>query len=442
MRTEPTAETEQLYARGVAFLRAAQWDEAVRVFSDLRQISDAYPDTDMLIADAMLKIEIERTKMPEMLAPPKQWRFPLWLAGAVVAAALLAGGGALIALWPSSTPTAAPDSAPTPNVAVSNLAPTTTPKPTAAPAPTAAPTATPKPTAAPAPTAVPKPTATPEPATAPQSGTIVVRMAEGQTLTRTIGNIEIILDASGSMLAPLDGRRKIDTAHESLDRLIEKLPDTTNVALRTYGHRRAGDCGDIELIVPLAALDRPALTSRISAINPVSNGMTPIGLSLQQVADDLKGARGDMVVVLVSDGEETCASDPAQIAAQLHANNPRLRIDVIGFNIGPEDSRARLSAIAKGGGGSYFDASDAAQLAAALQQAVTLTYRVLDSQGSEVYQGALGSSATLPAGRYSIEISSDAPLTISAVDVRSTKSTTVELHEQGGVLQAAVVPSS
>ena len=426
MRTEPTAETEQLYARGVAFLRAAQWDEAVRVFSDLRQISDAYPDTDILIADAMLKIEIERTKMPEMLAPPKQWRFPLWLAGAVVAAALLAGGGALIALWPSSTPTAVPDSAPTPNVAVSNLAPTTTPKPTAAPAPTA----------------VPKPTATPEPATAPQSGTIVVRMAEGQTLTRTIGNIEIILDASGSMLAPLDGRRKIDTAHESLDRLIEKLPDTTNVALRTYGHRRAGDCGDIELIVPLAALDRPALTSRISAINPVSNGMTPIGLSLQQVADDLKGARGDMVVVLVSDGEETCASDPAQIAAQLHADNPRLRIDVIGFNIGPEDSRARLSAIAKGGGGSYFDASDAAQLAAALQQAVTLTYRVLDAQDSEVYRGALGSSATLPAGRYSIEISSDAPLTISAVDVRSTKSTTVELHEQGGVLQAAVVPSS
>jgi Ca-activated chloride channel family protein len=436
MRTEPTAETEQLYAKGVAFLRAARWDEAVQVFSDLRQISDAYSDMDALIADAMLKIEIERARMPEALAPPAQRRFPLWIAGAVVAAALIAGGGALIALRSDSTPPATLDSTPTPVVVVSNVAPTAVPKPTAAPTPTVVP----KPIIAPAPTITAEPTATLETAAAPQSGTIVVRMAEGQKLTRTIGNIEIILDASGSMLAPLDGRRKIDTAHESLDRLIEKLPDTTNVALRSYGHRRTGDCGDIELIVPLAALDRTALTSRISAINPVANGMTPIGLSLQQVADDLKGARGDMVVVLVSDGEETCGSDPAQIAAQLHANNPRLRIDVIGFNIGPEDSRARLSAIAKGGGGSYFDAGDAAQLAAALQQAVALTYRVLDAHGSEVYRGALGSSATLPVGRYSVEISSDAPLTISAVDVGSTKSTTVELHEQGGLLRGAVVP--
>jgi Ca-activated chloride channel homolog len=265
-------------------------------------------------------------------------------------------------------------------------------------------------------------------------------MAEGQSLTRSIGNIEIILDASGSMLAEADGRRKIDTAHESLAALVDQLPATTKVALRTYGHRRPQDCTDVELVAPLGQLDRAALISQINRINPAPNSRTPIGLSLQQVVDDLKDAQGDALVVLVSDGDETCDGDPAQVAAQLHASNPRLRISVIGFNVGPEEWRARLSAIAQGGGGSYFDAASATQLVAALRQAVTLRYRVLDAQGAEVYQGALGSSATLPAGRYSVVISGDVPLSVRDLEISAGESASIELREQDGALRARVVP--
>src|SRR5262249_17996428 len=150
------------------------------------------------------------------------------------------------------------------------------------------------------PTATPQPTATPEPTAVPQPGTLVVRMAKGQTLTRTIGNIEIILDASGSMRAKVDDRREIDIAHESLGALVEKLPDTTSVGLRTYGHRHSEDCNDVELIVPPGPLDRAALTGRINSINPAPNGRTPIGLSLQKVVEDMKGVQGDKLVVLVS----------------------------------------------------------------------------------------------------------------------------------------------
>jgi len=247
-----------------------------------------------------------------------------------------------------------------------------------------------------------------------------------------------MLDASGSMLARIGERPKIDIAHESLTALVAKLPNTTNVALRAYGHRRGEDCSDSELIVPLARIDRAALAGRIEAVNPTANGMTPIGFSLRQVADDLKGAQGDTLVVLVSDGEETCDADPVQIAAQLHAANPRRRIDVIGFNIGPEEARGRLSAIAQSGGGSYFDAGGAAQLAEALQQAVTLNYRVLNADGAEVYHGALGSTATLPGGRYRVEISGDAPLDIDAVEIASGQTTAIDLREQDGKLQGTI----
>jgi hypothetical protein len=265
-------------------------------------------------------------------------------------------------------------------------------------------------------------------------------MAEGQTLTRTIGNIEIILDASGSMLAKIDDRRKIDIAHESLAGLIKQLPDTTNVALRTYGHRRSQDCNDIELIAPPGPLDRAALIDRINTINPAQEGRTPIGLSLEQVVTDMKDVRGDILVVLVSDGDETCESDPAQIAAKLHATNPRLIVSVIGFNVGPEEWKTRLSAIAQSGGGTYFDAGDANQLADALQQAVALSYRVLDARGAEVHHGPLGSAATLPPGRYTVEISGGESIVLGDVEIRPGNSTTVEVREQNGALIAGVAP--
>jgi Ca-activated chloride channel homolog len=429
MDDEQTFESEQLYARGMAQLRAGQWKAAVETLSELRTISSAYPELDTLISDALLKIEIDRLRAPDGMAPPKERRLlrPRFLTAMLALFAL--GGALLIAMRPFGT-------VPTP----------VTPQPTsAASLPTSAPTAVLPATAEPAPTTLPTvpPTVMPTaaPVADPKPGTLLVRMGDGQALVRTIGNIEIILDASGSMNGEIDGRRKIDIAHEALATLVGKLPDHTNVALRAYGHRKGGDCNDVELLTPLGALDRDALTARINAVNPAQKGMTPIGTSLQEVANDLKGAQGDVLVVLVSDGDETCDGDPAQVATQIHADNPKIRFDVIGFNVGPEEWRARLSGIAQGGGGSYFDAKDAVQLADALQQAVALTYRVVDAEGTEVFQGQLGASTTLPAGRYTVEIRGASPLTIPDIVV-SGATTAVELHEADGVLNGTVVPTA
>jgi Ca-activated chloride channel homolog len=424
MEGQRTPETEALFARGMAQIQAAQWEEAVKTFSELRELSDAYPEIDALIGDALLKAEIERAKSPEGVAPPKHRKLLRPRLLTAVPTLLILGAVLLFVVRPF----AAAETAPTPATAPSGSLPTP------------APTNTPTPTNTPLPTSTPLPTNTPEPTALPQSGALVVRMADGQPLVRTIGNIEIILDASGSMGGQIEGRRKIDIAHESLTALVGQLPETTNVALRAYGHRKGSDCGDIELINPIGPIERAGLTERINSIRPAQNGMTPIAASLQQLADDLKAAQGDVLVVLVSDGDETCDGDPAQVAAQIHASDPRIKISVIGFNVGPEDWRARLTGIAQGGGGSYFDAADATQLVSALQQAVALTFRVLDAQGTEVYNGVLGSETTLPAGRYRVEISGDSPVTIEDVEVGAAAPAVVELREQDGKLSGAVKP--
>lgn len=425
MDDEQTFETEQLYERGMAQLRAAQWKAAVETLSELRTISSAYPEVDSLIADALLKSEIERLRAPDGVAPPKRRRLlrPRFLTAVLVL--FLLGGALLIAMRPFAAPVAEVAVQPTSALALPTPAPTDVPPATAEPSPTAV---------AVVPTVAP--TAAPIPELA--SGVLQVRMADGQSLVRSIGNIEIILDASGSMSGEIDGRRKIDIAHEALATLVDKLPNSTNVALRAYGHRKGGDCGDVELLTPLSALDRAALTARINAVTPAQKGMTPIGASLQEVAEDLQGAQGDALVVLVSDGDETCDGDPAQVATRIHADSPNIRFAVIGFNVGPEEWRARLSGIAQGGGGKYFDASDATQLVNALQQAVALTYRVLDAQGAEVFQGQLGSPATLPLGHYTVEVSGATPLTIAGIAVGGAP-TSVELREENGVLKGTVL---
>jgi hypothetical protein len=264
-------------------------------------------------------------------------------------------------------------------------------------------------------------------------------MAPGERTTRTIGNLAVILDASGSMLARIDGTPKTVIARQSLIALVNRLPETTNVALRTYGHRRADDCNDTELIQPPGPLQRNDLIARINAIRPVNGGRTPIAQSLANMAQDLAGIEGDVLIVLVSDGDETCGGDPVATTAMLRAANPRLRVSVIGFDIEQEEWRRRLEGIAASGGGAYFDAANAAQLADALDQAIALTYRVVDSQGVEVYQGRIGSTVRLPPGAYRVEIGGDAELTLETVAVESSTTTFVELREDQGALRASTV---
>jgi Ca-activated chloride channel family protein len=69
------------------------------------------------------------------------------------------------------------------------------------------------------------------------------------------GNMMFILDASGSMWGQVEGKAKITIAKEVLVGLIENLPEGLNVGLVAYGHRRKGDCKDVEELVPLGALD-------------------------------------------------------------------------------------------------------------------------------------------------------------------------------------------
>jgi hypothetical protein len=191
-------------------------------------------------------------------------------------------------------------------------------------------------------------------------------------------NIEYILDASGSMLEIMGNEAKIDIAKKTLTKLMESLPADAaevnlNVGLRIYGHTVLGKddpeaaCKDTILEMPIKGVDVQGMKSKIEGIK--ARGRTPIAYSLQEARSDFPPAAGaDNIIILVSDGQETCGGDPCAAARELHEAGIKVKIHVVGFDIKPAE-KSQLECIAKAAGGKYFAADSAEGLTKALTEA-------------------------------------------------------------------------
>lgn len=221
----------------------------------------------------------------------------------------------------------------------------------------------------------------------------------------------LVMDSSGSMNGDAGGgRTKIAAAKEALNRVVDSLPDASRVGLRVYGHRvgnapedKPRGCKDTELIVPVGPLRPTQMKSRIASFD--ARGYTPIGLSLERAADDLRGEDGDKTIVLVSDGIDTCAPPPpCKIAKRIVRQGIDLRIDTVGFQV---DARARreLKCIARVGKGTYVDANSADELADNLADISLRALRTYEVAGTPVTGGATDLDApVLEPGQYTDSI--------------------------------------
>ncbi len=196
----------------------------------------------------------------------------------------------------------------------------------------------------------------------------------------------LILDASGSMWGQIEGKNKIVIAREALGALVDDLAskdlaskdlaskdlaskDLGDVALVAYGHRRKGDCDDIETVIPLGPLDPESLKTVVEGLQP--KGKTPITASVEQALALTEGRSGGSTLILLSDGLETCGGDPCKVIRLAKESGKSLVLHVVGFDIAGEDT-SQLQCMAQAGGGLFYNAEDAAGLSAALEAAVAL----------------------------------------------------------------------
>jgi hypothetical protein len=119
----------------------------------------------------------------------------------------------------------------------------------------------------------------------------------------------------------------------------------------------------------------------------------------------MAGVTGKRIVILLTDGVETCGGDPAAAIQALRAANTEVRVNIIGFAIDNEALRQTFASWAELGNGSYFNAENADQLSDALQQSVQAQYDVLDDSGNIVDRGRVdGASISLPSGAYQVRM--------------------------------------
>jgi len=184
------------------------------------------------------------------------------------------------------------------------------------------------------------------------------------------GNIMFILDASGSMWGQVEGKAKIAIAKEVMTDLIQDLPEDAAVGLVAYGHRRKGDCNDVEELVPLAKIDKSKLIRIIQGLNAL--GKTPISRSVRLTADRIKHLEDETTIILVSDGMETCDPDPCGLVKELKAAGIQFVMHVIGFDVTDEE-KAQLECMAGAGDGRYFTAKTAKDFQMAAREVVRKT---------------------------------------------------------------------
>lgn len=175
-------------------------------------------------------------------------------------------------------------------------------------------------------------------------------------------DVMVVFDMSGSMWGQVDGVAKVEIARDAFGGLLgDWAANDTRTGLIAYGHRRRGDCSDIELLASPG--DQTDIASIIAGLRPV--GKTPLSDAVKQAAEVLKYTEEAATVVLLSDGVETCEADPCAVGAELEALGLDFTAHVIGFDIA-EGDKAQLQCLASATGGQYFDAADASGLTDAM----------------------------------------------------------------------------
>lgn len=189
-------------------------------------------------------------------------------------------------------------------------------------------------------------------------------------------NVLIVLDRSGSMNESLGGgQTKWTTAKAAIAQLTAAFEEQARFGLMLYpGTNQKGNqgqsCGAGVVFVHPALDNASTVTSFLSGAGTTSYG-TPTAEALKALVThpDIADATRANVVVLITDGQSSCANPVPQVTALL-GKTPSVRTFVIGFGSGVDagelNDMAEAGDTALPGNTKYYKAGDAVSLGTAL----------------------------------------------------------------------------
>jgi Ca-activated chloride channel family protein len=185
----------------------------------------------------------------------------------------------------------------------------------------------------------------------------------------------IVFDASGSMAGNLDQgiATTIPRINEVRAALAAVLPTATRlrrVGLITYGPGPYQQC-NIELKLKPTPNAADIIMSEVNALTPA--GRTPLTAAVKEAAEVLDFRAKPGVIVVLTDGEETCGGSPCDLGKKLHAEAYQLTVHIIGFRLKGiswtgEQSILDAKCLADTNGGLYIGAETRQDLVEALEK--------------------------------------------------------------------------
>ena len=186
----------------------------------------------------------------------------------------------------------------------------------------------------------------------------------------------LVLDASGSMNAKIDGRPKMEIARNVIRDLLKDWPSKIDLGLMAYGHREKDNCKDIQTLVQVRPVQPVAILAALDDITP--KGKTPLTDAVRLAASEMQSEEGKATVILVSDGLETCNADPCAAAAELKKADIDFTVHVVGFGT-TEDENKKLKCIADNTGGKLLTANNLPELKIAMLMTAELVQKPTDT---------------------------------------------------------------
>jgi hypothetical protein len=149
------------------------------------------------------------------------------------------------------------------------------------------------------------------------------------------------------------------------------------------------------------------------------------------------------MIILVTDGKEECGGSPSRAVSGLIEKGLNVQVNIVGFALEEESSKAEMRRVAELAGGRFFDAANAKALRDAIEQTLSVPYDVINAAGRKVAEGRVGrGGAQVPEGSYTVVLNMTGhAITVRDVRVIAGKSTTLEVdHRDDRVTTRVVTP--
>lgn len=192
----------------------------------------------------------------------------------------------------------------------------------------------------------------------------------------------LVFDASSSMALPKAGPMppRITEARQAMADVLPDIAPLRRIGLMVYGPSQAAgraSCDGISVRFGPRPDATQSVTAALDSLEP--SGLTPLTAAVQSAAETMAFRDTPAIIVVITDGIETCGGQPCVLGRQLAQQGAHITVHVVGFRRvrdtvslnGVSDGGGkhdRLRCLAQETGGSYVDTETVAELSAALRE--------------------------------------------------------------------------